>query len=162
MPLSNQNPPPREFKSNFYLGLLRDPDFFRDFVLWAFGQDELPQGIDFCAAKCLSERETGPKLRRSEADLVWEVRRKDGSETPILLLLEHLSQEEWTILLRLFRYELSLWERYARKYGVAGLKKKGLPPVYPLLFYTGEREWRAPVQFQELFFPGSPATPAVL
>jgi predicted transposase/invertase (TIGR01784 family) len=87
-------------------------------------------------------------LRTAYSDLVYRVQHRDGPLS-VYLLFEHKSRPEHWTLLQLLRYITAEGDQYRKQ----SPKAKHLPPIYPLVIYHGERQWRVPRGFQQLVSP---------
>ncbi|MGV0951891.1 MAG: Rpn family recombination-promoting nuclease/putative transposase [Azonexus sp.] len=91
----------------------------------------------------------GEALSEDCSDLVYRVACRGGGELQVYLLFEHKSRPEHWILLQLLRYVVASGEAYRKQHPQA----RRLPPVYPLVLYHGERQWRVPASFHDLVEP---------
>jgi len=64
----------------------------------------------------------------------------------VYLLFEHKIRPEHWALLQVLRYVVAAGEHHRKQHPRA----RRPPPVYPLVLYHGEREWRAPLTFHDL------------
>ena len=134
--------------------------FFRE----GFGRTEIAQDflrhhlpaalldeIDLATLTVAKDTYVSQELRRSYSDLVYSVRYRDGA-LQVYLLFEHKSQPQYWTLLQLLRYVVAGGEAYRKQHP----KARHLPPVYPLVLYHGEKQWRVPARFHELVAPLPP------
>lgn len=76
-------------------------------------------------------------LKAHYSDLLYQVKRKQGENAYVYLLLEHKSYpDRWTVF-QLLRYVVRIWERALEK------KPARLPAIVPLVVYHGEKRWEA-------------------
>jgi predicted transposase/invertase (TIGR01784 family) len=87
-------------------------------------------------------------LRKIYSDLIYQIPYR-GSILSVYLLFEHKSQPEHWVLLQLLRYIVASGELYRDQ----NPKAKRLPPIYPLVLYHGQKQWRAPARFHDLIDP---------
>ncbi|MCY4377612.1 MAG: Rpn family recombination-promoting nuclease/putative transposase [Spirochaetaceae bacterium] len=120
----------------------------------AVGRELLWSSLKWQSASFIDDR-----LRDSESDLLYEVRRKAGGAPAWLyVLLEHQSTPDPWLRLRLLKYSIRIWERDRRRHP----QEERLRPIVPLVLYQGERGWRHAREFAELFdeavrgWPGVP------
>ncbi len=84
-------------------------------------------------------------FKKKEADIIWKLPLKQGSEVYLYLLLEFQSAVDKTMALRFASYILNFYaERIAKE------KNKRLPVVFPLLLYNGKQRWNAARSLQEM------------
>ena len=87
------------------------------------------------------------------SDIVWKVQRKGRSDAPcyIAILLEFQSTPDRLMALRLLTYVALLLEELAKDKEVqeSGL----LPPVLPIVLYSGGQPWTGAQDVAELFAP---------
>lgn len=92
-----------------------------------------------------------PDLRKLESDLVVEVPFRLGEHAVwIYILLEHQSEPDRTMPLRLLGYMVELWKAQVRRFEENKTPDWRLYPILPVLFYTGSRRWSAPLQLEGL------------
>lgn len=118
----------------------------------SFLQDHLPQevsqALNWSTLKLLEGSFVDEDLRRSEADLLYEVEHVSGEESVWLYaLLEHQSTPDRWMRFRLLKYCCRIWDM--------NLQQRPTPselrPIVPLVFYQGERSWSFSTEFAELF-----------
>ncbi len=135
--------------------------FFREsFGRWEIALDflrhhlppELLAAIDLDTLEISKDTYVSKELRSTYSDLVYRVRFQ-GGELVIYLLFEHKSSPEHWTPLQLLRYITAEADQYRKQHPEA----LHLPPIYPLVLYHGERQWRVPASFHELVRPLPPA-----
>ena len=126
----------------------------RAYLPEAVSRELLWSSIEFDAVSFIDDR-----LRESESDLLYAIRRKAGGAPAWLyVLLEHQSTPDAWLRLRLLKYSIRIWERDRRRHP----KEQQLRLIVPLVLYQGERGWRIACEFSELFpaevrgWPGVP------
>ena len=98
------------------------------------------------------------RLRDSEADLLFEVRRKvDNEPAWVYVLLEHQSTPDYWLRLRALKYFIRIWEEDRTLYP----DEEHLRPIVPLVLYQGTRGWTPACEFSELFAPAVRSWPWV-
>ena len=95
-------------------------------------------------------RHVSDDLRSRENDLVWRVRLR-GQWLYVYLLLEFQSTDDHWMALRVMVYTGLLYQDLIRIRVVSG--RKPLPPVFPIVLYSGHGAWRAPGDVTELIAP---------
>ncbi|WPL19111.1 putative transposase [Thiorhodovibrio winogradskyi] len=88
-------------------------------------------------------------LRKIYSDLIYQIPYRGSTTLSVYLLFEHKSQPEHWVLLQLLRYMVASGELYRDQ----NPKAKRLPPIYPLVLYHGQQQWRAPAHFHDLIDP---------
>ncbi|RLD10813.1 hypothetical protein DRI50_10655 [candidate division KSB1 bacterium] len=84
-------------------------------------------------------------FKKKEADIIWKLPLKNGSEAYLYLLLEFQSGVDKTMALRFASYILNFYASILKKG-----KKEKLPVVFPLLLYNGKQRWTAARRLQDL------------
>lgn len=93
-------------------------------------------------------------LRQRHDDCIWRVRFQD-TWLYLYLLLEFQSSDDHFMANRIMTYLGLLYQDIIRSQQLT--KGHRLPPVLPLVIYSGKRPWTAPVQMAELINPAHPA-----
>ncbi|MFY0580708.1 Rpn family recombination-promoting nuclease/putative transposase [Cystobacter fuscus] len=89
-----------------------------------------------------------PELRETESDLLFTARLHTGQPLLLYVLLEHQSQVDGWMALRMLRYVVRHMERWRQEHPDSA----GLPLILPLVMYHGsEGAWTAPRRVEELF-----------
>ena len=115
-----------------------DPDMVRH--LLALLPEDATAGLDTRRLRRLPAEQVGRGARRRIADMAWAV----GAPTPerldaeALLVVEFQATPHPRMALRMDAYVALLRQEMAKKLPAAA----GLPPVLPVLVYTGDRPWR--------------------
>jgi predicted transposase/invertase (TIGR01784 family) len=128
-----------------------------------FLQRHLPQDVgqvlNWSTLKLVDGSFVDEDLRRSEADVLYEVERVSGEDSVWLyLLLEHQSTPDRWMRFRLLKYCCRIWDFSFTEHP----EQRELRAIVPLVFYQGERSWSYSSEFAELFaesvrdWPGVP------
>jgi predicted transposase/invertase (TIGR01784 family) len=116
----------------------------RDFFNAHLPQIILEQ-VDLNTLKMEKQSFIDETYKATEADVLYSV--KCGAQSAYFYLLcEHQSNIDQAIALRLLIYMVRIIERYHKLH-----PKNPLPLVYPLVVYTGEKSWDAPLSVFDLF-----------
>lgn len=93
-----------------------------------------------------------------DSDIVKKVKLKN-SEMPFYLisLIEHKSSVEYNVVMQILRYMVYIWEDYEKE---CEIKQKGIsknkdfkyPPILPIIFYNGSKNWTASLQLNERIY----------
>jgi Putative transposase, YhgA-like len=102
----------------------------------------------------LERRDGGSPSDRPESPLVWRLRWQGGSDWVYLLLKPQAEPDPCTALRLELDRSLLYRALLRRRRGVAALR---LPAVLPVVLYSGEQRWNAPLDARELFLPLVPA-----
>jgi hypothetical protein len=166
---TSQAPPPRR----------PSPDVIREFhdrgVQWLL-EDRLHAGdllqiwdpdlvalLDFSRAIRVNRTLVPPDLRKRERDIIYRVPfrgsdTRSGREVWVYLLLEHQSEPDPTMGLRIYLYRGQLWELQAREWEDRNLPagQRRLELVVPVVLYTGEDRWSTPIGLENLMEVAEP------
>lgn len=89
------------------------------------------------------------------SDVIKKVHLKKG-DMPFcfISLIEHKSEVDYNVVMQMFRYMAFIWEDYEREAekkhrGISRTKDFRYPPVLPILFYDGSKNWTAPLHLHE-------------
>ena len=111
-------------------GLVADPDF---------------SGLERVNVKFHPARRSA---RRREADVIWRLPSRKGSDIHVYLLIEFQSDiDEW-MAIRTQVYEVLLWQQVIDEYKLRASTR--LPPLLSLVLYNGQRRWKAATTGREL------------
>lgn len=90
-----------------------------------------------------------PDLREKRSDIVYRLRRNEF-EAYVYILIEHQSSVDYLMAFRMYTYMGQLWSRCVAEAGAAGRRKSfKLPPILPVVFYDGAKNWTAVKRFTE-------------
>ena len=90
------------------------------------------------------------ELREYRTDRLYGVTTRTGGAAFIYVLMEHKSSPDPRIDLQLLGYETRIWQDWDRREGRdADGRVRKLPPIFPLVVYHGEAEWRIPLSFAD-------------
>ena len=140
---------------------MQDPNYKRLFsfprmvedLLRAFLPGDILAELDFSSLDKLPTEYVSDELLQRHGDCVWRLRRR-GEWLYLLVLLEFQSTEEPRMALRILTYTSLLYQELVRN---GALDAGGrLPPVLPVVLYTGEARWRAAGEVGELIAPVGP------
>jgi hypothetical protein len=118
---------------------------------------ELAECIDFKRLQHIPTTFIPDNLRKQEADVIFLAPFLDKSqgaerEVMIYVLLEQQSTPRYEMGFRIFFYMAQVWDRQRR-----GWLDEKVPetqwrfhPIIPILFYTGEANWNAPLKISAL------------
>lgn len=123
---------------------LQDPENLRD--LLSFVVPDLVSGFDFAPTKVLPPEFILDDWRGRESDLLAEIPYRTGGEEVaalVCLVLEHQSQSDPRMPLRVLTYGVNYWDRKWREWEERKppRPKFDLPPLLSVVFYTGSGTW---------------------
>ena len=151
-------PPLRDLPDRVIRESLMDPANLRALLMRAV--PHLAGSLDCEQAKLLHPEFPLDDWRRREADLPFEIPFRAGEEeltALVLLLIEHQSDTDPVMPLRLLYFAVKYWDRQWRQW--EQLPRPRVPlrlsPVLPLVLYTGATPWGSNRQMVDLL--GEPA-----
>ena len=113
------------------------------------------ESLDFSTLERVNATYVSDSLDRSEGDMVWKLRKRDGTPVFVYVLIEFQARADRFMAVRLMGYMAALYQDLiARKELAPGRR---LPLVVPLVVYNGARRWRAPLELSALLEPVDPA-----
>ena len=87
------------------------------------------------------------------------VRDESGQELPFFLisLIEYKNQVDYNVTMQILRYMVYIWEEYEKEMekrhpGISKTKGFRYPPILPVIFYDGVKNWTAATQLKERIF----------
>ena len=117
-----------------------DPDMVR--YLLALLPPDVVAGLDTSRLRRLPTKQIGRGARQRVADMAWAVGAptRENPDAEALLVVEFQAAPHPRMALRMETYVALLRQEMADALPAAA----GLPPVLPVLVYTGDRPWRPP------------------
>ena len=136
--------PPRDMTDRAIRQTLPHPDHLRSFLQQVV--PDLVDGFDCDRAKLVDRAFPTKDWRRREADLPFEIPYRTGAEELLALvfvLVEHQSDTDPLLPLRMLFYAVSYWERQWAVWEKTARPKPPLRlhPVLPIVLYTGATPW---------------------
>ena len=82
-----------------------------------------------------------------DADVIKKVKLPDKREF-FITLIEHKSGVDYNVVMQILRYMAFIWEDYEKEQekdhpGISKTKKFKYPPILPIVYYEGSKEWTA-------------------
>jgi len=144
---------PRQTPERMVRTSLHDPENMRELLSAVI--PNLVNGFDFTRLKPLPLSFFGEDWREREADLLFEVPYlSDGGATSTLvcLLLEHQTNTDRLSALRSFIVSGAFWDRCWRAWRQSKPPRPSLmlPPIIPIVLYTGSTTWGSVTKLGEL------------
>ena len=138
--------PPRDFDGVLRL-LFSDPRLTQDLML-GFVSGSLDKWLDWATLKQVAADHVDESLQRSENDMIWEVRTRQGDALYVYLMLEFQAQPDWLMALRMSNYVGQFYRGLSTRAEIR--RRQYFPPVLPVVLYTGEKPWTAAESMEEL------------
>jgi predicted transposase/invertase (TIGR01784 family) len=111
---------------------------FRQLLETFVAQDWIKQ-LDFSQCQKLEKSFISKRYRQTESDLIYQVQLR-GTTAYICILLEFQSTVQRFMAIRVANYVTSFYLNLLDSHK----KIKKLPPVFPIVLYSGKRKWTAP------------------
>ncbi len=145
LPHSQYNPPMPASEHDKRYKRLFTHHYFIQKLLESFVHEDFIANLDFSTLKRLDRKMVTKRFKEKESDLIYSVNYKDRPMF-IFLMTEFQSTVDKTMPLRFLRYIAEFYENLDR----GSQQKHRLPPVLPILLYTGSTRWTAPPNFQTM------------
>ena len=142
--------PPRDFDGVLRL-LFSDPRLIQDLMLGFVSgllDERLDEKLDWATLKQVAADHVDESLQRSENDMIWEVRTRQGDALYVYLMLEFQAQPDWLMALRMSNYVGQFYRGLSTRAEIR--RRQYFPPVLPVVLYTGEKPWTAAESMEEL------------
>ena len=125
--------------------------FIRDYVDLPCMKDIRPEDIED-----VSEQFVPLFAAERNADRVKRVNVQGREPFFLVSLIEHKTGIEYDVCMQIFRYMIYIWETYEKE---AEKQKKGItklkdPPILPIIYYEGSKQWTAPLNFRSRISQG--------
>jgi predicted transposase/invertase (TIGR01784 family) len=117
-------------------------------LLEGFVSEEFIKHIDFTSIDTVKNTFIAPKYKKRETDLIIKLKIKE-QEVYIYSLIEFQSKPDRFIGLRVLTYILLFYQSLIKEKKIKGRGAK-LPPVFPLVLYTGKVRWNMKTELKEL------------
>lgn len=129
-----------------YRRLFEHPQLLRDLLACVMDAAWL-QNLDWTGLQPLDSTYVGERLQQRIGDGAWKIPyRSGGGDVYVLLMLENQSRPEPHMALRLAAYAALLYQTLLRN-KLIGLP---LPPILPVVLYSGARRWNAARELTDL------------
>ena len=132
--------------------LLVNPDNLRG-LLEIIGAD-LVESLDFSKVQNVNTTFIADNLREQESDLVFLLPFRDTNETEVMLyiLIEHQSTVDPVMGFRMLSYMYHIWDQQRQQWIAEKVPKSQwrFRPIIPVVFYTGQSEWRPVISMEAL------------
>lgn len=132
--------------------LLSNPENLRG-LLEIIGEN-LVASLNFSRVQRVNTTFIADNLREQESDLVFLLPFRDTDETEVMIyiLIEHQSTVDPAMGFRMFSYMYNIWDQQRQQWVAAGIPKSQwrFRPIIPVVFYTGQAEWRPVISMETL------------
>ena len=122
-----------------------DPELARELIAHYLPEPVVEQ-LDLTMLSADSATFVDDKLKDRQGDVLFRTRLKEGGEALVYVLLEHKSSPDRWVALQLTKYIVRIYYRELDRN--QGARK--LPPILPVVFYHGQRDWKAPPNLSDL------------
>ena len=106
--------------------------------------------MDMATLELVSGSFVSDDLHSRENDVIWKVKWR-GADAYLYVMIEAQRKRDSLMAVRLLNYTTALWLQL-RDSGTAS-RETGLPPVFPLVLYSGEEPWNEPFDLSSLLSP---------
>jgi predicted transposase/invertase (TIGR01784 family) len=134
-----------DFYDRSYKDLFSRPEMVRD-LLTGFVQEDFIDDIDFSKLEKLGTTYILEEYEKRETDLILKLNIK-GQEAYLYILIELQSSPDKFIALRVLEYLVGFYQDLLKQKDKLPDK---LPPVFPIVLYTGKEPFNCAVSVEEL------------
>jgi len=134
----------RQVHDRGYKRLFSNQQFFRE-LLESFVTEDWVKDIDFNKCEKIDKSFISEHYKETESDILYKVSLK-GQETYIYVLIEFQSTVVWFMAVRILHYICSIWLDHIAQHP----QQRKLPPIFPILLYSGDKKWNAATNLQDL------------
>ncbi|MCK8824622.1 Rpn family recombination-promoting nuclease/putative transposase [Fuchsiella alkaliacetigena] len=135
-------------KDNIFRKLFSDKDLFKMFLDDFIDRDWVSE-IDKDDIEVLPTEYIDLIGANRENDIVYRIK-LDDEEAFVFIMLEHQSKTDFLMPFRLLEYMTRLWRVYIDENADESENKPfKLPPILPIVFYDGEGNWTAEIEFKD-------------
>lgn len=127
-----------------YKRLFSNRCFFRQ-LLENFVAQAWIKEIDFNQSEKLDKTFINPHYKETESDILYKVKFKQ-QDAYVYILIEFQSSNNPFMALRVLHYMSSIWLDHAENQA----SNAKLPPIFPIVLYSGNERWTAATEFREL------------
>ncbi len=146
---------PPQHEGNAFVLLLENRRAFADFVAAFVAPGALAGRFDFEGATLFKRKSISETLREGERDVLWRVPLAEG-EIFVFLLVEHQSDVDHAMALRLSLYMHAVWHEIYSAADADCRRSSAfrVPPILPIVLYTGEKPWNGALQLTDVIALG--------
>jgi len=129
-----------DYDGGYHL-LFSNPRLIED-LLKHFVPETWVKQLDYSSLERVNTKFHSENLTRREGDIIYRVQSFDSGSIYIYLLLEFQSQTDYWMAVRVNAYVSLLYQQLTKESRVT--KETGLPPVFPVVLYNGDKPWNCP------------------
>ncbi|GIW21880.1 MAG: hypothetical protein KatS3mg068_0887 [Candidatus Sericytochromatia bacterium] len=115
-------------------------------LLETFVNVDLVKYIDFNSVEIINKSFILDSNKEKESDIIYKIKLKEqysDISLYIVILLEFQSSVDKNMLYRMIEYTLLLYKELEKT-------NKKLPPVFPIVLYTGSKKWNVPNDLNQI------------
>ena len=147
--MSTKDKTPYKPSDQAYRHLFSNPIVIRDTIAGFVGED-LASQLDFDSLEQVNSNYVSDQLERRSNDMVWRIKWKNQDDWMYLLfIVEFQSSRHAFMPVRILTYTGLLYEHLIGQDKMIRHRRM-LPPVLPLVWYSGEGKWESPVSMEAL------------
>ncbi len=130
-----------------YHKLFSYPAMIEDLIKNFVAEDWVAQ-LDFSTLERVNAKFHTDIGDRREGDIIYKIRTFSGITTYLYIMIEFQSSPNHWMAVRMLTYVGLLWQHLIKENQISANQK--LPPVFPLVLYNGERQWKSSQQLKPL------------
>lgn len=134
----------REIYDRSYTVLFSNKEIFRQ-LLTTFVHEAWVRQLDFSVCELVKGNFVSKKYKKTFTDLLYKVKLR-GRDFYIVVLLEFKSKPAWFVAVQMAGYILDFYRHLLD----SEKRLRKLPPVFPILLYSGNKPWPAPLDLTKL------------
>jgi len=127
-----------------YKHLFSNKVIFRQ-LIETFVTEEWVKELDFDTCQKIDKSFISEHYKETESDIIYQIPFR-GKESYLIILIEFQSTVHRFMALRVLNYLTNFYMDYLK----SNKKVKKLPPIFPIVLYSGDKTWTAPVNLSEL------------
>lgn len=144
----------KDIKDNSYKKVFENPELFCQF-LKGFSNVEILKDIESKDISDCTDRFIPLFFEEKDSDTVKVVEVK--KDIFIIALIEHQSKVCYDMAFRMLLYMSLIWHEWVKEKennnkGISKTKGFKLPPILPIVYYTGTETWTAELNFKDLIY----------
>ena len=129
-------------------------EFIRDYIDIPYAKDVKAEDI-----VDVSEQFVPLFAEEREADVVKRINVREGVPFFLISLLEHKTKVDYNVHMQIFRYMVFIWDAYEKemekqKKGISKRAGFKYPPIIPIVYYEGKKNWTVPPNFKSRIWNG--------
>lgn len=124
--------------------------FLRDYINIPLLKNIKPEDIED-----VSERYVSMNAEERNADTVKRITIPERKQFFLISLIEHKTTVDYNVTMQLLRYMVCIWGDYEKEMkiksggNISQRKDFTYPPILPIVYYEGKREWTAITNFKD-------------